>query len=84
MENSMPRYYFDIDDGERVTRDDEGHDYGDRDGMKAAAITVLPEIASDVLPDGDQRTFSVQVRDSGQNNVFLAKLSFTCEWLDRI
>jgi hypothetical protein len=77
----MPRYFFDIDDGEIVTEDDEGLEV---DGLAMArdrAIAVLPNIARDVLPDGDRRTFIVTVRNTDGANVFQATLVFEARWL---
>lgn len=77
----MARFFFDIDDGELATEDDEGLEL---DGLATArdkAIAVLPNIARDVLPDGDRRTFVVTVRDARGAKVFRAVLDFEARWL---
>jgi hypothetical protein len=77
----MPRYFFDIDDGERFTRDDQGLDCAGPEAMREAAIGVLPNIARDELPDGDRHDFTVKVRDEGGRYLFQATLSLVAEWL---
>ena len=77
----MPRYFFDIDDGERQDRDDVGQDLPDLKAARDAAIEVLPDIARDVLPDGDRRDITSSVRTDHGGVVFRAKLSLTAEWV---
>ncbi|QRM33922.1 hypothetical protein [Microvirga sp. VF16] len=78
----MDRFYFDINDGERLTRDEVGNLCQSRKAMRDAAIKVLPDIARDELPDGDRRDFTVKVRDEGGHYLFQATLSLAAEWLD--
>lgn len=77
----MARYYFDIDDGEIETSDDDGLDLDNLNEARDRAIAVLPNIAREVLPDGDRREFVVSVRDDRGDAVFRATLSFRAEWL---
>lgn len=78
----MAKYYFDIDDGEVETRDSEGRQVESREDVRRAAISVLPELARDVLPNGDQHTLRVKVRDAHGHVVYLATLSLVAGWLD--
>ncbi|WP_414471355.1 DUF6894 family protein [Microvirga sp. M2] len=78
----MDRFYFDIHDGERFTRDKVGNLCPSRKAMRDAAIKVLPDIARDELPDGDQRDFTVKVRDASGQYLFQATLSLTSNWLE--
>lgn len=71
----MIRYYFDIQDGERHVRDDEGNEFLDFQAARAMAIGVLPNIARDELPDGNRRDFIVDMRDGDGRYVFTATLS---------
>ncbi len=77
----MTRYFFDIDDGERATRDSEGQEFDSREKVRAAAVSALPDIARDELPDGDRREFKVSVRDEAGLYVFRATLALRAEWL---
>jgi len=76
----VPRYYFDISDGDVTTTDTEGQEMS-IDEARQEAIGVLPQLAKDVLPDGDTRTFVSYVRDEEGSGIFRAKLTLRAEWL---
>jgi hypothetical protein len=73
------RYYFDTDDGERLVRDDEGLVLGSLEEAKKEAVTALPHMARDGLPDGDYREFVVEVRDEAGRKVWTARLTLVVE-----
>ena len=77
----MARFYFDIDDGERLLRDERGAEADSLSEVREAAIAVLPDMAKDVLPDGDHRFFSVNVRDENDQVIFRASLAFNAHWV---
>ena len=78
----MPTFYFDISDGDEQVRDDLGIELSDVQAARRQAISVLPDIARDELPDGDRREFRAVVRDASGKTVFKAKLSLVAEWVD--
>ena len=45
----MKRYYFDMRDGENVTRDDEGLEFPDLAAAQEEAAKALADIARDVV-----------------------------------
>ncbi len=75
----MPRYFFDTSDGDRLIRDDEGLEMQDLEAVKVEAQKTLPHMAKDALPDGEQRTFVVSVRDEAGQVVVRATLSLVVE-----
>ncbi len=77
----MTSFFFDIDDGERQDHDDVGQELPDLKAARKAAIDVLPDIARDVLPDGDRRDFVTVIRTESDEVVFRAKLSLVAEWV---
>jgi hypothetical protein len=77
----MPRFFFDIDDGERIHRDDEGLDFANAELARDNAVSALPDIARDVMPDGQRRDFIVTMRDESGTPMFRASLSLRAEWL---
>ncbi len=77
----MPKFFFDIVDGS-LTVDDVGTDLPDFSAARDQAVSVLPEIARDELPDGDERVFQVTVRDEGGKPMFKATMSLCCRLLD--
>jgi hypothetical protein len=60
----MPRFFFDIHDGEDFTPDRQGLDLDDLEAAKEEAKKTLPEIVKDEIPDGDRRDFTIDVRRS--------------------
>ena len=78
----MARYFFDIDDGERHSRDGEGTELADREEARREAISILPDIAREELPDGNDRVFSCSVRDESNRVIFLARLTLHARWQD--
>ena len=72
----MPRYFFDIHDGQ-FSRDDEGLECANFEAARREAMASLPEIARFALPgDSETRAFSVLVRDEGGAVVYTAALTF--------
>jgi Domain of unknown function (DUF6894) len=78
----MPRYFFDVDDGGDAQRDEVGTDLGSLDEVRAEAISLLPNIARDEVPDGDNQTFAVLVRDDSGRPIFEASLVLSARWLN--
>jgi hypothetical protein len=76
----VPRYFFDTYDGELFVPDDQGQELEDLEAAKAVAQEELPQMAWDELPDGDQRTFIVSVRDEAGQVVMRAALSLLVEY----
>jgi hypothetical protein len=49
--------------------------------MRYAAVDALPDIARDELPDGDNRTMTVKVRDLAGKYLLEASLTVNVRWL---
>jgi len=77
----MPLYYFDIHDGERFTRDETGLALSDGKAARDAAIEALPEIARHALLNGNQRKYTVSVKDERGLTLLRATLTFESEWV---
>lgn len=77
----MARYFFDIHDGNDLTKDEDGVVCGSLSDLSFQAIDVLPEIVREALPDGPPRTFYVKVRDVAGRYVFRATLTFASAWI---
>lgn len=76
----MPRYFFDIEDGE-LLRDETGTECTGLDEARKAAMQILPEIARYEAAEGDRHTFTVIVRDAERQPVFATTLNLTGLWL---
>ena len=77
----MPRYFFDTDDGDLGIRDDEGYELPDDAAARREAMSALPDMARDKLPDGDRRTFSAVVKDATGRAIYSAVLSLEGGWI---
>ncbi|WP_247514067.1 hypothetical protein [Bradyrhizobium sp. 157] len=79
---AMPRYYFDVREGDDVISDDEGLELS---GIEAAWVEAVHSLA-DILRDGvrargqgaDHR-IAIEVRD-GTGPVLAVKVTFEAEW----
>jgi hypothetical protein len=78
----MPRYYFDIRDGEYVQKDNEGTVLSGLAEAKAQALRTLPDLArDDEVPDGEQREFVIEVKDENGRPLLTARLVLAVESL---
>ena len=75
----MPRFFFDIHDGENFTPDDVGLELKSLEAAKAEAKKTLPDIVKDEMPDGDRRDFIVVVKDEVGHEVLRVTLSLVVE-----
>jgi hypothetical protein len=71
----MPRYYFDVYDGQSHLTDEEGLELDGIESVRVEAIRTLPEIAKDLLPNCDERSIVVAARDESGQTVLMAALS---------
>jgi hypothetical protein len=75
----MPRFFFDIHDGEAFTPDREGLDLDGLEAAKEEAKKTLTEIVKDEMPDGDRRDFTVDVKNAAGQIVWRVTLSLVVE-----
>jgi hypothetical protein len=80
---AMPRYFFDINDGDRFTPDYEGIELESIKAAKDAAKKTLPDIVNDELSDGDRRVFVVLVKDEVGHELLRVTLSLAVETLSQ-
>jgi len=71
----MPRYFIDTSDQRFFRRDETGQDLTDDQTAKQVAVSTLPHMANDALPDGDARTFLAIVRDENGKMLLQASLA---------
>ncbi|GJE30693.1 DUF6894 family protein [Methylobacterium oxalidis] len=76
----MPRFYIDSNDDDFHLRDEEGQEFPNLAAARDAAMMMLPDMAREKLPDGDQRVFCVNVRDERGATRYTATLSLVGEW----
>ena len=71
----MPRFFFDIHDGEKFTPDRVGLEL---EGLEAAK-KALPDIVKEEMPNGDRRDFTVDVKNVARRIVWRVTLSLAVE-----
>ena len=71
----MPRFFIDTSDDESFVLDDTGQELANLAAAKQEAVSALPDMARDILPDGDHRTFLAIVR--GEDGRMLLQASLT-------
>jgi hypothetical protein len=74
----MPRYFFDIHDGDQFTPDYVGVELESIQAAKVEAKRTLPDIVKDEMPDGDRRDFVV-VKDEVGHEVLRVTPSLVVE-----
>lgn len=75
-ETDVPRYFFDTHDG-AFHRDEDGTECADLDAVRREAMIFLPEIARWEIPkDGNQRAFTVLVRNESGAIVYTGTLTY--------
>ena len=77
----MPIYFFDVDDGELHTHDEEGHELPDLKAARDEAMSVLPDIAQDRPPKGDRRDLAAVVRNESGRKVAVATLALKADYI---
>src|SRR5947209_15628072 len=78
---AMVRYWFDTDDGETISTDQVGLELDGLETARAQALRSLADMAWDVLPSVDERTFATAVRLQNGTTVFRTSLTLKNEWL---
>ena len=76
----MPRYFFDIINGETDTVDLKGHDMPDEAAARGLALQTLADIAHrDILRGGEAR-IAVRIR-RGAVPIYIAVMTLNEDWL---
>jgi hypothetical protein len=60
----MPRFFFDVREGDSFTTDDEGLEFPDIERAQCEASRALADMAKDAIREGDLPEISIEVRDS--------------------
>lgn len=61
----MPRFYFDLLDGERFSEDVDGLEFDALETACKEAAETLGAMTKDATPDCDQRTTAMRIRGEG-------------------
>jgi len=75
----LPRFYFDIREGARLVPDDEGVEFPDFDAAEREAAEAAASIARDLLPKGDAREVTIEVRNEHRQRLLTVTVSMHIE-----
>ena len=77
----MPRYYFDIDDGQEKFIDADGKTLLNPEAARDQALAMLPKFARSALTGEGSRDVTVTVRNEAGDGVFTAAMTLRSKWL---
>ena len=78
----MPRYFFDVLDGD-ITADDDGKMVESRGAVEAIALRIMLDVARFELMKSSENGLSVIVRDESGTEVYRTELTVRAGWLDK-
>ncbi len=78
----MTRYFFDLQNGDGQTLDEQGMELASREAVMQEVTRILVDIARDELPDGVGTRISVSVRTDIGEPVSVSTLTFQNRWLE--
>ena len=58
----MPRFYFDVRDGDKLDLDDEGLEFASTHEARVEASRALAEMIKDAMPNGWHKAMAIEVR----------------------
>ena len=78
----MPRFYFDVRDGENLSRDDKGLDFLSLERAKQQAARAFGEWVRFASPSPPGRQLTVEVRDEARKLLLRMSLKYEVEHHD--
>jgi len=75
----MPRYYFDVWNGDSVAQDNEGVECADDQAACRAATRALLNLAEDMVEDTNRYELSIEISDQTKKPLFRATLQYEIE-----
>ena len=76
----MAHYTIDTDDDDEYVEGDYGEGLTCHLAARSMALSALPDMVRDRLPDGDRCTFRAIVRDENGMEIYTATLTLVGEW----
>lgn len=75
----MARFYFDLYENNALLADEFGDEFDSFEEARAQAISILPDMARNEIPEGEHQEFGCDVRDASRVVVYRARLTFRGE-----
>ena len=70
----MPRFYFDVREGQLFVEDRDGLEFPDIDTAEQEAIQAAASIGKERLPRGDTRDVTVEVRNERRQRIVTVRV----------
>ncbi|MGE7368297.1 DUF6894 family protein [Neorhizobium sp. NPDC001467] len=77
----MPRYFFDVHNGNGASRDEHGLELSSADRVMSEISRIMLDIARDEFPSQEEGRIAIFARDERGNEICASYLSFQTEWL---
>ena len=77
----MPRFYFDIRDGERFVPDEDGLEFPTVNKARDDASRTLGQMMKEAMPDGQHHDMAVEVRSDDKRPLPKVQITFDVEAL---
>jgi len=75
----MPRFDFNVRDGERHSRDDEGLDLTTIEDAREEASRAIAAMIRDAMPDGGHRDMATEVLGEDKHPILTVQVTFQVE-----
>jgi hypothetical protein len=79
----MPRFYFDIRDGESLVVDEVGLEFPTVNEARDDASRTLGQMMKEAMPDGQHHDVAVEVRGDDKRPLFRVQITFEVHSLAR-
>ena len=77
----MPRFYFDIRDGQRFVPDEDGLEFPTINEARNDASRTLGQMMKEAMPDGHHHDMAVEVRGDNKRPLLKVQITFDVEAL---
>ncbi|MGH6860208.1 MAG: DUF6894 family protein [Phyllobacterium sp.] len=77
----MSRYYFDLDNGDGQTVDQEGLELPSLERASKEASRIVGDLARDEIAEVEQGTICLTIRNSKGETIARTTLTFATEWV---
>ena len=75
----MPRFFFDVREGTRFAPDEDGLEFPDLNAAEREAAESAAAIGRDLLPKGDAREVTIEVKNEHHQRVLTVMVSMHIE-----
>ena len=72
----VPRFYFDVRDGEIFTPDHEGVEFASPHEARVDASRALAEMVKGAMPDGSHKVMAIEARGENREPLFKVQIVF--------